>query len=295
MPTYSPKYLLSAWLQISYLRAPWTGQVSPVNMYLCAYVHICTHRKILGTSVYTFSRVYKSQRFHSSGTIFDLIPWLCENYQRLRVGWSPRFVQKLLRDIISRRCLAAEKAIAARTTEIHVVGKRRTFVRLSRVKLDSQRHCVRSPARIASTRTTCLFSLPFSFPVHSPFRHPLYHRTPLPPVLWLATPSLPTLPRAWYPFHRLTASRKPSLLPFSLTTCLLLTLSLSHSLSLSFSLFLFFFLYASWFARYATEPTTPLFLWMRNDCPPILSSRRNDEPEHDGEMRASAATMGRKK
>ena len=33
---------------------------------------------------------------------------------------------------------------------------------------------------------------------------------------------------------------------------------------------------------------------MGNDCPPILSSRRNDEPEHDGEMRALVATIPQK-
>lgn len=97
-------------------------------------------------------------------------------------------MKKLLRDIISRRCLVR----IVRATEIHIHGKKRTFVRLSRVKLDSRRHCVRSPARIASTWTTCLFSLSLSsfFPLFvASFRRPLLSTFSLPSQVSLPSSS----------------------------------------------------------------------------------------------------------
>ena len=155
-----------------------------------------------------------------------------------------------------------EGEIVPRTTEIHVVGSRRTFVRLSRVKLDSRRHCVRSPARIASTRTTVPFfssslapslhpapSLPYTLSA-SPLRRPLCHRAPLPLVLWLPSPSarLLSLPSSYSIEEPLPSPFRPR------NVSLALSLSPSFSLSVVLS---FPFSFSSFFTRRGSRGTRP--------------------------------------
>lgn len=127
------------------------------------------------------------------------------------------------------------RAGVARATEIHIHGKKRMFVRLSRVKLDSHRHCVRSPARIASTSTTCLFSLSLSLLSSLSSFSPSTVHCSLPPTL--PPPSIPSM---------LASGIEELFFSLSLSLCLLLSFSLP--------LFLFFFLYASW--SRGTRPNT---------------------------------------
>lgn len=155
----------------------------------------------------------------------------------------------------------------ARATEIHIHGKKRTFVRLSQVKLDSHRRTIFGAYRIY------LDNVPF-FPFSLFFPPPLRRLLPPSTALYLLPPN------SKYPFHRLASGIEELFFSLSLSLCLLLSLSLP--------LFLFFFLYALWFARYATDTNDfSLSLDGKRLSSNTFNTTHDDEVEHTNEMRAS--------